>query len=102
MESGAGGRFYARKADGSERPMGEVLAWEPPSRLTYSWFPGTSEALPTEIDIFFSQEGDFTRVDVTHRELVSLQGEWPGKAAGYDRAWDHVLPAFAKWIEQGE
>ena len=57
MESGAGGRFYARKADGSERPMGEVLAWEPPSRLTYSWFPGTSEALPTEIDIFFSQEG---------------------------------------------
>lgn len=95
LEAGEGGRFGERLPAGDERILGEVLLWEPPERLVYSWWPGAVDA-PTRVEVRFSPEAGATRVDVTHAIGESGLGErWPERARIFTRAWDQVLPAFA-------
>jgi hypothetical protein len=103
MEAGVGGRFYQRDETGEEARLGEVTRWDPPARVTYTWYPGAIEG-PTEVDVQFSRDGEHTLVDVTHAEGDSQMGTaWTGRAKKFDRAWDDVLPAFAEFVttEQG-
>jgi uncharacterized protein YndB with AHSA1/START domain len=100
FESGKGGRFYERAPGGEERPLGEVVHWEPPTRVHYSWYPGGGVGA-TEVEVQFVLEGQGTLVQVTHREAESQLGpQWPKRASHFSKAWDDVLPAFSQWIER--
>src|SRR5580658_6000333 len=37
IEPRAGGAWFERDEDGRKTPWGEVIAWEPPSRLLLAW-----------------------------------------------------------------
>src|SRR5258708_7056056 len=74
---GVGGRWYGLHEDGGERLWGEVLAWEPPTRLLLAWRISAEWAydpnLLTEVEVRFTAlpSGE-TRVDFEHRGLERL------------------------------
>ena len=76
VEPRKGGRWYGQHADGVDRPWGEVLVWEPPTRLVLIWrisFQwGYDPKLHTEVDVRFTREGDGTRIDFEHRGLEAF------------------------------
>ena len=101
IEPRVGGRFYERAPSGEEVERGEVLAWDPPHALRYSWWPGSSDA-PTEVAVTFRAEGDRTIVEVTHTPGSSDAASWPKRAERFIGGWSAVLPAFADAVEQRE
>ena len=78
MEQRQGGRWYEVGEDGSTCERGEVLAWEPPTRVLLAW---RIVAEGREPDIDFGQQigielpvrVDATRVDLEHRLWGRLQ-----------------------------
>lgn len=99
LEARVGGRFFERSSTGEEARLGEVVRCEPPHRITYSWYPGAL-AGPTEVDVRFTEDGEHTLVEVTHSEGNSQLGDaWPQRVELFGRAWGHVLPAFAAFLE---
>lgn len=101
MEQRAGGRWYEIGEDGSECAWGEVLAWEPPTRVLLAWRIGMDwqfdPGLLTEVDVRFTALGnDTTRVDLEHRLLENM-GEAAERARGVfesERGWGNLLAAY--------
>jgi uncharacterized protein YndB with AHSA1/START domain len=60
FEPREGGRIYDRGVDGSECPWARVLAYEPPSRVVFSWDISpqwrieTDRARTSEVEVRFS------------------------------------------------
>lgn len=74
LEPFVGGRWYELGEDGSTCDWGEVLSWEPPSRIVLSWDIGADwkfdRTLKTEIELRFIPLGTHTtRVELEHRHL---------------------------------
>ena len=81
--------IYERWDDGTERAWGHVLAWEPPSRLVFTWEVGEDSG--NEIEVRFLPEGDGTRVELEHRGWEQGTAEaWES----YDGGWAHVLGCY--------
>ena len=96
LEPREGGRFMERRG-GDERVLGTVLVWEPPAKLSYTWFPGALQG-PTQVDVLFRADGDKTTVQVVHYEGQSQLGEqWQERVQLFARAWATVLPAFEEY-----
>jgi uncharacterized protein YndB with AHSA1/START domain len=98
LEPWTGGGFFEKTHDGQEVRLGEVLRFEPPHRLAYTWYPGAIQK-PTLVEVSFVQENESVRVTVTHAEDKSALGvEWPKRAERFATSWDAVLPAFAQLL----
>jgi uncharacterized protein YndB with AHSA1/START domain len=95
LEPRLGGRIYEQWQDGTEALWGEILVWEPPWRLVYSWKPNQDSAYePTEVEVSFEQAGERTRVVVEHRGWEVL-GELAAEArSSYESGWPGVLEAY--------
>ena len=100
LEGRPGGRIFERTPAGAEHDWGEVLAWEPPARLVYSWHLRRDRADATEVEIrFVPVERSRTRVEIEHRawERLGAEGE-----AGRDRnrgGWSTLLPHYREAAE---
>jgi len=66
IEPWEGGRIFERTRSGEEHEWGTVLAWEPPSRVQFSWHPGRHSNPGETVDVEFSVEADGTRVTLIH------------------------------------
>ncbi len=100
FEPKVGGRIYDRGIDGSECQWGRVLAYEPPTRLVFSWDISphwqieTDPARSSEVEVRFIADGERrTRVELEHRHLERHGEGWQGLAAGVrgDRGWPLYL-----------
>lgn len=97
FEPRVGGRLFERSDDGSERTWGEVLAYESPRRLAFSWHPNPDAPAPTEVEITFTPEGNGTRVDLEHRGWERLGPEGgPRAREEYHSGWDPVLERYVE------
>ena len=67
FEPRKGGRIFERTTTGDEHEWGEVLAWEPPRRLSYLWHLRQDRADATEVEITFTEDDDATTVTIVHR-----------------------------------
>lgn len=96
LEGRIGGRIFERTSTGTEHDWGEVLAWEPPHRLVYSWHLGRGRADATEVEIRFLPGSDATRVEIEHRgwERLGAEGaDWRDRNLG---GWSTLLPHFVR------
>ena len=96
MEPFAGGRFYERYTDGGEYTIGEVLAWDRPTAVTFTW-RHHEWAAPTEVSVRFVAEDPLvTRVDLEHRAWERLGTLGRESRAQYANGWPTVLGCFAQ------
>lgn len=102
IEPKTGGRWYEIGEDGAQCDWGEVLAWEPPSRVVLVWRIRADwrydAALLTEVEVRFIPLGEqSTRVELEHRLLENM-----GEAADAARqtfesehGWSGILAIYA-------
>jgi uncharacterized protein YndB with AHSA1/START domain len=108
FEPKVGGQIYDVATDGSECRWSRVLAYEPPSRVVFTWDINTQWQLETdpaktsEIEVRFLPEGARrTRVEMEHRHLDRHGEGWEGMAAAVasDGGWELGLARFAHRLE---
>jgi uncharacterized protein YndB with AHSA1/START domain len=66
FEPRPGGRIFERTPAGEEHDWGEVLVWEPPHRLAYSWHLRQDRRDATRVEIRFAPVEGGTRVSIVH------------------------------------
>ena len=95
IEPWIGGRLYERTQAGVEYVWGQVIIWEPPLRLAYHWYLGSSSEQPSRVAISFTDLGNHqTRVDVFHRGPELIGAIWERNFSIYAASWDHILAAY--------
>jgi uncharacterized protein YndB with AHSA1/START domain len=100
LEGWVGGRLLERTRDGTEHLWGEVLVWEPPSRLVYSWHLGRVPSDATRVEIrFVARAEGTTRVEIEHTGWERLGDEgrpWRDRNLG---GWSTLLPHYQAAFE---
>ena len=105
FEPHVGGHVYDRGTDGSECRWARVLAYDPPTRVVFSWDINlqwqleTNPARTSEIEVRFSAEGPGrTRVELEHRNLDRHGDGWQEMraAVGAPDGWDLGMQRFAQ------
>jgi uncharacterized protein YndB with AHSA1/START domain len=103
IEPRSGGRWYEKGEDGTECDWGEVLVWEPPSRVVLSWRLNgkfeVDETLVSEVEIRFIPDGaGATRVELEHRieaadaDVIRASVDSPG-------GWSGILESYRQTAE---
>lgn len=95
LEGRKGGRFYERCQDGAEHVIGEVLAYDPPHRLVFTWNQ-SNWAGTTEVEVRFLSEGSGTRVELEHRGWERIGPAGVDTQRGFDAGWGQILDIFAR------
>ena len=103
-----GGRCYTEQEDGTECEWGQVLVWEPPSRIvlawqiTHEWGYEPDLAKASEVEIRFTPLGaNRTRLDLEHRHFNRHgAGAAPMRmAVSAPNGWDGLLALYAARVE---
>ena len=89
FEPRVGGHIYDVGEDGSRCQWARVLAYEPPSRVVFSWDIGptwqieSDPAKTSEVEVrFIAESDDRTRVELEHRHLDRHGDGWESVAGG--------------------
>lgn len=97
FEARQGGRIYERCRDGQTADWGEVLAWEPPDRVVFSWQPNRTRPAPTEVEVrFIAEAAGVTRVELEHRGWERLGALAAQTRESYLNGWPGVMRLFAR------
>jgi uncharacterized protein YndB with AHSA1/START domain len=105
FEPRVGGHIYDVGIDGSRCEWSRVLAYEPPSRVVFSWDIGPTwqlEADPaktSEVEVrFIAEAGDRTRVELEHRNIGRHGAAWQAVVGGVDGdvGWPLYLSRYAE------
>ncbi len=104
FEPRVGGHVYDRGVDGSECRWGRVLAYEPPTRVVFSWDLSvawqreTDPARTSEVEVrFITEDVNRTRVVLTHSHLDRHGPGWEQMrdAVAAPDGWDLGMQRFA-------
>ena len=98
LEAGLGGRlFESVESAGVERVfvVGHVHAWEPPSRLVFTWKNETFAANEdTEVEVTFAATATGTLVTVVHRGWAGLRPDHPAR---HSMPVDEFIRSLGTW-----
>jgi uncharacterized protein YndB with AHSA1/START domain len=95
LGEGLGGALVETSVSGEVHQLGEVVRWEPPDLLCFSWRLGAPPSAPTLAFVRFEADHDHTVVKVEHVEGPHALPDWARTASIFHRSWRHVLDAFA-------
>ena len=104
LEPRVGGRIVDRGEDGTECAWARVLAYEPPSRIVFSWDIGPTWQLEddaenaSEVEVRFVADGPGrTRVELEHRNLDRHGAGWETLRDGVadEQGWPLYLDRYA-------
>jgi uncharacterized protein YndB with AHSA1/START domain len=107
FEPRVGGHIYDRAEDGSECRWARILAYEPPTRVVFSWDIGPTwqvepdPANASEVEVrFVAEDANRTRVELEHRHIDRHGPGWEGVAFGVDSdgGWPLYLNRYAALI----
>lgn len=94
FEPGEGGRLTETLASGKVFEIGRITAWEPESRLEFTWRQANFPLeLHTVVEVRFEAVGDETRVSVEHRGFDQV----PAGAARHGFPDEALLMRLAEW-----
>jgi uncharacterized protein YndB with AHSA1/START domain len=105
FEPRAGGYLYDRGVDGSECRWARVLAYEPPTRVVFSWDISPQWQIETDLEKtsevevrFVAEAQERTRVELEHRNLERHGDGWEGVRDGVasEGGWPLYLQRFAE------
>jgi uncharacterized protein YndB with AHSA1/START domain len=108
FEPRVGGHVIDRGVDGSESPWARVLAYEPPSRVVFSWDIDLNWQIASdpertsEVEVrFIPEDGERTRVELEHRNLERHGEGWERMrdAVGSADGWGIGLRRFAERLK---
>ncbi len=111
LEPRVGGHIYDRGTDGSECRWARVLAYDPPTRLVFSWniaLDWTLESDPgktSEVEVQFREiGGGRTRVELEHRHIERHGDGWEQmqEAVSSEGGWQLGLGRFAARVEESK
>jgi uncharacterized protein YndB with AHSA1/START domain len=111
FEPRVGGNIYDRAEDGTECRWARILAYEPPTRVVFSWDIGprwqleTDPAQTSEVEVRFVAEDDNrTRLELEHRHLDRHGPGWQALTAGLDadEGWPLYLARYAALLNTQE
>jgi uncharacterized protein YndB with AHSA1/START domain len=95
LEPKVGGRIFEEHVDGRRFQWGQVLEWDPPRRLKFTFHPSREPATAQEVEVRFVPEGSGTRLELS----ASKWENWGPKARrarnGYNLGWGYVLNVWA-------
>lgn len=95
LEPHVGGRLLERTTDGREIPWGVVRVWDPPRRISHTFFPAADPDAPSIVEVRFEPLGPRrTGVYVRHRRGDLRAERWEGALARFESGWGRVLAAF--------
>ena len=100
FEPRPGGRIVERGA-GGEHEWGEVLEWDPPTRLRCLWYPFFDRAEATELHITFRSTATGTAVRLEQTGFERLGEAGAPRRTRTGQAWAVVTAAFAEATGQG-
>ena len=109
FEPRIGGHIYDRGTDGSECRWARILAYDPPTRVVFSWDIGPTwqvERDPdnaSEVEVTFTAESPTrTRVDLEHRHIDRHGPGWESLRDGvaHDDGWPLYLDRYAALLEK--
>jgi uncharacterized protein YndB with AHSA1/START domain len=95
-------RAPPRRADlrahpaGAEHDWGEVLEWEPPHRLAYSWHLRQDRVDATRVEISFAPDPEGTRVRIVHAGWERLGARGAPLRDRHRRGWSGLIPHYAR------
>lgn len=104
FEGGEGGRLITTLPNGKVFKIGDILLWEPPHRLAFTWRQATfAPDMQTRVEVLFEPVGPETRVTVTHAGWTSIPREHVARHGFADALtqrlagewWQASLVAFA-------
>ena len=107
FEARVGGHIYDRAADGSECRWARVLAYEPPTRVVFSWDISPQWQLEvdpshaSEVEVrFVAVRPEQTRVELEHRNLDRHGPGWESvrDGVGEDGGWPLYLARYADLV----
>jgi uncharacterized protein YndB with AHSA1/START domain len=110
FEPRVGGHIYDRGEDGSLCKWARILAFEPPSRVVFTWDIGPTWQLESdparcsEVEIrFVAEAADRTRVQLEHRHIERHGEGWESVAAGVDgdAGWPLYLRRYVALVDGG-
>jgi uncharacterized protein YndB with AHSA1/START domain len=104
FEPRVGGHIYDQGADGRQCRWARILAYDPPTRVVFSWDIGATwqiESDPdnaSEVEVTFTAESPTrTRVDLEHRHIDRHGPGWESVRDGIanDQGWPLYLDRYA-------
>jgi uncharacterized protein YndB with AHSA1/START domain len=98
IEPRIGGRVYEQVRGGEEHEWGEILAWEPPQRLIFTWHPGRGAETGQEVEVTFAPSVEGTLVELEHRGWERLVATADKIPEHYESGWDEVLERYAEAV----
>jgi uncharacterized protein YndB with AHSA1/START domain len=100
FEPRSGGRIVEYTSGGEEHIWGEVLDWEPPTRLRYLWHLFFDPGEATEVEITFTAAGDRTAVRLRQQGWERLGDAGRLRRTRTRKAWSMMIAGFALACER--
>lgn len=95
FEGREGGKIYELWRDGRRVEWGEVLTWNPPHSVTFTWHPGQPRDVAQQVELRFTAAGKDTRLDLVHTGWERLGRKARKTRNGYNLGWNYVLRRWA-------
>lgn len=95
FEGREGGKIYEVWKDGRRSEWGEVLTWNPPHSVTFTWHPGQARDVAQQVELRFTAVGKETRLDLVHTGWERLGRAGRKMRNGYNLGWNYVLRRWA-------
>ncbi|MGH7537785.1 MAG: SRPBCC domain-containing protein [Gemmatimonadales bacterium] len=95
FEGRVGGRLFEEHIDGRRFQWGQVLEWDPPRRVRFTFHPSREPATAQEVEVRFEPEGGGTRLVLTATKWENWGRGARAARRGYRLGWGYVLNVWA-------